>query len=164
MLDELAIAMKAREFVTRCEPSALPVSVDASAVQIGDVVAEDTLEENEDAWSFRDSHGKYRICVNCTHNARRQRFSVCHEVAHMVLEIASDHANPSWSYARRPPGEVARDVFAAELLLPYRLFKPRVDAADMGLASISSLADEVEPSLISTGARFATFPVNCARL
>jgi hypothetical protein len=78
-------------------------------------------------------------------------------VAHLVLEISSDHSNPSWSYARRPPGEVACDVFAAELLLPYKLFKPRLDAADMGLASISVLADEFDASLISTGSRFATF-------
>ena len=47
--------------------------------------------------------------------------------------------------------------FAAELLLPYKLFKPRVDAADMGLAAISELADEFDASLISTGSRFATF-------
>ena len=95
--------------------------------------------------------------MNCAHNARRRRFSVCHEVAHVVLDIAADHSAPSWSYARRPPGEVACDVFAAELLLPYQLFKPRVDAADMGFAAIRSLADEFEASLISTGSRYATF-------
>ena len=98
--------------------SALPVSVDAYAAQIGGVVKAETLEENEDAWSFRDKNGKYRICVNCAHNRRRQRFSVCHEVAHVVLEIPSDHSSPSWSYARRPQGEVACDVFAAELCCP----------------------------------------------
>jgi IrrE N-terminal-like domain len=157
MVDELDIAMKAREFIRLCGPSALPVSVDAYAAQINGVVVADTLGENEDAWSFRDSDGKYRICVNCTQNARRQRFSVCHEVAHVVLEIGPDHAIPSWSYARRPPGEIACDVFAAELLLPYKLFKPRVDAADMEFASISGLADEFDSSLISTGSRFATF-------
>lgn len=157
MLDELMIAMKAREFVKQCGPSALPVSVDAYATQINGTVAQDTLGEDEDAWSFREPSGKFRICVNCTHNARRQRFSVCHEVAHVVLEIAADHANPNWSYAKRPPSEVACDVFAAELLLPYKLFKPRVDLADMALSSISNLSDEFESSLISTGSRFATF-------
>lgn len=157
MFDELSIAMKAREFVARCGQFALPVSVDTYAAHINGVVATDRLQENEDAWSFRESDGRYRICVNCAHNARRQRFSVCHEIGHVVLEIASDHSSPSWSYARRPPGEVACDVFAAELLLPYKLFKPRVDEADMALASVSSLADEFEASLISTGSRFATF-------
>ena len=157
MLDELFVATKAREFIRLCGPLSLPVSVDKYAAQIDGVVAAETLEANEDAWSFREISGKYRICVNCAHNSRRQRFSVCHEVAHVVLEITSDHSSPSWSYSRRPPGEVACDVFAAELLLPYKIFKPRVDAADMGLASISDLADEFEASLISTGSRFATF-------
>jgi hypothetical protein len=157
MFDELMIATKAREFIKQCGPSALPVLVDAYAAQIGGEVTKGDLQENEDAWSFRDTNGKFRICVNCTHNAKRQRFSVCHEVAHAVLEIPADHASPSWSYARRPPGEVACDVFAAELLLPYKLFKPRVDAADMAISAISSLADEFDASLISTGSRFATF-------
>jgi Zn-dependent peptidase ImmA (M78 family) len=156
-MDELTVAMKARDFVRLCGSAALPVSIDAYAAQIDGVVKTKTLEENEDAWSFRDKNGKYQICVNCAHKPRRQRFSACHEIAHVVLEISSDHSNPSWNYARRPPGEVACDVFAAELLLPYKLFKPRVDAADMGFDSISTLADEFDASLISTGSRFATF-------
>jgi hypothetical protein len=157
MIDELTIAMRARDFVARCGPSALPVSIDSYAAQIDGVIKIKELEENEDAWSFYDNNGTFHICVNCAHNSRRQRFSACHEVAHVVLGIGADHADPSWSYARRPPGEVACDVFAAELLLPYKLFKPRVDMADLGLASISALADEFEASLISTGSRFATF-------
>ena len=54
MVDELDIAMKAREFIRLCGPSALPVSVDVYAAQINGVVVPETLEENEDAWSFRD--------------------------------------------------------------------------------------------------------------
>ncbi|CAN1724165.1 ImmA/IrrE family metallo-endopeptidase [Hyphomicrobium sp. 1Nfss2.1] len=156
-VDDVSVAIKAREFIRLCGPQALPVSVDTYAAQIGGVIKEEVLDENEDAWSFRDPNGKYRICVNCAHNPRRQRFSVCHEVAHVVLDVPADHSHPSWSYARRPAGEVACDVFAAELLLPHRLFKPRVDAADMGLASISALAEEFEASLVSTGSRFAAF-------
>jgi hypothetical protein len=82
---------------------------------------------------------------------------VCHEVAHVALGIPADHSAPSWSYARRSRGEIACDVFAAELLLPYKLFKPRVDAADTGLAAVGELADEFEASLISTASRYATF-------
>lgn len=156
-MDELAVVMKARDFIAQCGHPALPVSVEAYAAKIGGVVKAEVLGENEDAWSVRLPDGKYRICVNCTHNGRRQRFSVCHEVAHEALGIAADHTAPSWSYSRRPAGEVACDVFAAELLLPHKLFKPRVDAADMGMAAISGLADEFDASLVSTGSRFATF-------
>lgn len=62
-------------------------------------------------------------------------------------DIEADHSVPSWSYARRSPGEIACDDFAAELLLPYQLFKPRVDSADMGLATIGELANEFDASL-----------------
>jgi IrrE N-terminal-like domain len=157
MLDELDIVTKAREFIRHCGPLPLPVSVEAYAAQIGGTVSAEKLGESEDAWSFRDSAGRFRICVNCEQNLRRQRFSVCHEVAHVALGIETDHSAPSWSYARRPPGEIACDVFAAELLLPYQLFKPRVDSADMGLSGIGELADEFDASLLSTGSRFATF-------
>ena len=117
-MDDLTAALKAREFIARCGPAALPVSVETYASHIGGVVKAEALQANEDAWSVRLPTGKYRICVNCAHNGRRQRFSVCHEVAHVVLEVPTDHSSPSWSYARRPRGEIACDVFAAELLLP----------------------------------------------
>ena len=155
-MDELTVTTKARDFIAKCSPLALPVSVDAYASQINGVVKAEVLKDNEDAWSFRAPNGKYRICVNCAHNSRRRRYSVCHEVAHVVLEIDADHSAPSWSF-RRPPGEIACDVFAAELLLPHKMFKPRVDAADLGFAAISELADEFDASLVATGSRFATF-------
>ena len=78
-------------------------------------------------------------------------------MAHEALGIAADRTAPSWSFARRPQGEIACDIFAAELLLPHKLFKPRVDAADMGFAAISDLAEEFDASLMSTASRFATF-------
>ena len=156
-MDELSVVMKARDFITKSGPLALPISVDVYAAQVNGVVKQEVLQENEDAWSVRMPNGKYRICVNCAHNGCRQRFSVCHEVAHEALGITADHTAPRWSFSRRPPGEIACDVFAAELLLPFKLFKPRVDAADMSFAAVSKLADEFDASLMSTGSRFATF-------
>jgi hypothetical protein len=156
-VDELSVVLKAREFITKIGPAQAPVPVDAYARHIGGEVKVEQLEPHEDAWSVRLKNGKYRICVNCAHNARRQRFSVCHEVAHHVLEIPADHSAPSWSYTKRSPGEIACDLFAAELLLPYKLFKPRVDAADIGFEAIDGLADDFDASTISTGSRFATF-------
>lgn len=156
-MDELSIAFKAREFIAKCGALALPVSVDHYAAQIEGIVSREVLQENEDAWSVQLPNGQYRICVNCAHNSRRQRFSVCHEVAHAVLGIAADHSAPSWSFARRPLGEIACDVFAAELLLPHKLFKPRVDAADLSFAAIGELADEFDASMLATGSRFAAF-------
>jgi hypothetical protein len=73
-----------------------------------------------------------------------------------VLGLPSDHANaPSWSY-RRPLNEILCDVFAAELLLPYKLFKPLVDKADISLAAVDDLARRFVASTSATGSRFAT--------
>ena len=63
-MDELAIAMKAREFIARVGPSALPVSVQAYVDHIGGVLQTEPLGEGEDAWSFRKPNGQYCICVN----------------------------------------------------------------------------------------------------
>ena len=69
--------------------------------------------------------GRYHICVNSKDLKERQRFTVCHEIAHIVLGLPSDHkTSPGWSYAKKSLGEILCDVFAAELLLPASLFKP----------------------------------------
>lgn len=156
-MDELTVVMKAREFLAKVGPLPLPISVDAYATHIGGKLKSKVLGPEEDAWSFRKPTGRWHICVNCAHNPRRQRFSACHEVGHIALGIPADHSAPSWSFSRRPAGEIACDVFAAELLLPYKLFKPRVDASDIGLAQIDALAEEFDASTVSTGSRFATF-------
>lgn len=156
-MDELSVALKAREFIAGCDFSSSPVMVEGYAAKIGGSIKEDALGENEDAWSVRLPSGKYKICVNCQHNSRRQRFSVCHEVAHAVLDIPADHSQPSWRYTQRPQSEVFCDIFASELLLPYKLFKPCVDRADISIAAINALSDDFDASLVSTGSRFATF-------
>ncbi len=162
-MDELSVAAAARSFVGKCGPLAQPVSVEAYAAAIGGTIKKEALNDGEDGWSFRKPNGKYNICVNCNQNGRRQRFTVCHEVAHAVLEIAPDHSQPSWSFSKRPQGEIFCDIFAAELLLPYKLFKPQVDSAAMGMSAVRTLADDFDASLLSTGSRFATFSKNlCA--
>src|SRR5262249_7299949 len=52
--------------------------------------------------------------------------------------------------------EIFCDVFAAELLLPYKLFKPLVDKADISLTTVDHLACRFVASNVATGSRFAT--------
>lgn len=162
-MDELSVVSAARAFVRTCEPLAQPVLVETYAAAIGGTIKKEPLNDGEDGWSFKTPKGKYKICVNCNQNDRRQRFTVCHEVAHEILGIIPDHSQPSWSYGKRPQGEIFCDIFAAELLLPYKLFKPQVDVAEMGMATVCTLADDFDSSLFATGSRFATFSKNlCA--
>lgn len=162
-MDELSVVSAARAFISRCGPLARPVSVETYAAAISGTIMKEALNDGEDGWSFKTPKGKFKICVNCNQNDRRQRFTVCHEVAHAILDIAPDHSQPSWSFGKRPQSEIFCDIFAAELLLPYKLFKPQVDMAEMGMAAVSTLADDFDASLLATGSRFATFSKNlCA--
>ena len=82
---------------------------------------------------------------------------MCHEIAHRALGLPSEHSGvSSWSYAKRSPNEILCDVFAAELLLPYKLFKPLVEKSDISLAVIDDLAKRCGASNMATGSRFAT--------
>jgi Zn-dependent peptidase ImmA (M78 family) len=156
--DELTVVLKAREFVNGVNPATYPVSVKSYVEHIEATLKVDhSLGPDEDGWSAMRPNGKYGICVNGNQRKERQRFTVCHELAHIILEIPSEHGSgPSWSYAKRSPNEILCDVFAAELLLPYKLFKPLVDKSYYSLAAIDLLADRFEASTMATGSRFAT--------
>ena len=155
-MDEFIAIVRARQFVRKVRPDAVPVSVERYAAEIGVGIKYDhDLGPDEAGGSF-EAKGKRCIYVNAHDGSARQRFTVCHEIAHFVLGLPSDHqGSPSWSYAKRPPNEIWCDVFAAELLLPIVLFKQRVAGAEVSLAWVETLAEEFEASFSATGSRFA---------
>ena len=112
---------------------------------------------------------KHIIIVNGNHREERQRFTVLHEIAHIVLELPSQHHGTKLTtgdlmrYARRPPEEVLCDVFAAECLLPYDMFSRDVGDVDISLDAVKTLAEKYKASLTTTGSRFAvSAPEPCA--
>lgn len=162
-MDEVTAVWRARELVRKVRPDVAPVRVEQYAAEIGAEVRVEALEPDEAGCSF-EAGGKRFICVNAGDRRTRQRFTICHEIAHFVLKLPSEHTiSPAWSYARRPLNEIWCDVFAAELLLPIDLFKSRVARSEMGLKAVSSLADEFDASFPATGSRFAAVAENpCA--
>lgn len=156
-MNEFSVVLKAREFVATVNPTTIPVDVTAYANKLKAVIRlENDLETHESGWSF-EHNGKYYICVNAKDLKERQRFTVCHEIAHVVLGLPSDHkALPSWSYAKKSQAEILCDVFAAELLLPVSLFKSIADKEQISFSTVADLADRFESSISATGSRFAT--------
>jgi hypothetical protein len=150
--------LKARELINKVGPAMIPVSIKDYVDHVGGVLrVEHDLAPDEPGWSF-ENNGKRYICVNGKDSEERRNFTACHEIAHFELGLPSDHqAMPWWSYAKRSPNEIACDVFAAELLLPYKLFKPLVDKSDISLAAVDDLARRCVASTMATGSRFATF-------
>jgi hypothetical protein len=157
VMDELSAVFKARDFVNKVAPAGIPVSVKAYAEAMGATIYVDHELESDELGYCAEIKGKLRIAVNGGDDEPRRRFTVCHEIAHRVLELPSEHSGvATWSYAKRSPNEILCDVFAAELLLPYKLFKPLVEKSDISLAAIDDLAELGVVSNMATGSRFAT--------
>lgn len=156
-MDEFTATMEAREFVRKTNPQTIPVPMDAYLQQVGAQLRLDKSMGVDEAGCSFELSGKRYISVNEKDRPERRRFTICHELAHIVLGLPSEHsAVPWWSYVKRSPNEIVCDVFATELLLPYPLFKPLVDKAEIGFAAIADLAKQFEASRTATGSRFAT--------
>lgn len=155
-MDELSVVLKARALVKKVAPTTVRAPVEAYVKEVGAVLhLDDTLGSNEPGWTFQ-KNGQHHICVNANDREERQRFTICHEIAHIVTGLPSEHeAAPQWSYAKRSPNEILCDVFAAELLLPATIFKPMVEKSDVSLAAIDDLAEQFQASVMATGSRFA---------
>jgi hypothetical protein len=156
-VDELSVVLKARELINKVGPTTIPVSIKAYVEHVGAALrVEHDLAADEPGYSF-ESNAKHYICVNGKDSDERRNFTACHEIAHIALGLPSEHqAGPWWSYAKRSPNEIACDVFAAELLLPYKLFKPLIDKSDISLSAVDGLAKDFVASTMATGSRFAT--------
>lgn len=154
-LDEMATVLKARAFVSQVNPTTIPVPMEGYLQEAKAVVkVQNDLQDDLLGMSFTLS-GKNYICVNGNDSAERRRFTICHEIAHIVLGLPSDHKVQWWS-TKRPMAERLCDIFAAELLLPDHLFRPLAEDAPVCLASIDTLAADFEASVTSTGSRYAS--------
>jgi Zn-dependent peptidase ImmA (M78 family) len=99
--------------------------------------------------------GKRFIVLNGNDSPGRQRFTAGHEIAHIVLDLPTEHDDGGSEFARRSPNEVFCDLFAAELILPRHLLQPRIEDSDFGFTGIEDLANTFVASLAATGTRFA---------
>lgn len=158
---EFQTILKARKFVRDAGIAAAPVDLERlAAAANAKIKIVDDLSDDESGQTTQIK-GKHVIIVNGNHREERQRFTVLHELAHIVLELTSQHHGPKLTtdtlmrYGRRPPEEMLCDVFAAECLLPYDLFSKDVGDVDISMAAVKELAEKYKASLTTTGSRFA---------
>lgn len=113
-----------------------------------------------------EDRGLIRVSDGVTNRARR-RFCIAHELGHFVLR----HSDLGWlGCADKEMNdfgsksiETQANAFAAELLLPESLVKPRCDVATVNLRPVRKLAEEFDTSVTSTAIRFVQFcPEMCA--
>ena len=155
-LDEFTVVLRARSFVRKTNPVDIPVSLDAYLKAAKAVLRQETDMALDEAGScFRGGDGTHYISVNANDRPERQRFTVCHEIAHIVLGLQSDHKTQPWWSAKKPLAERLCDTFAAELILPAKLFQPVAEEVPVSFASVDALASRFLASVTATGSRYA---------
>lgn len=161
-VDDVAIQLRARQFVASSAPSNPLNDLEIYAKAVNATVRYEALGVNESGYTMTKRDGRQIIVVNKDEIAERQRFTICHEVAHIVLKLPSRHEHvPSWSLAKRDPNEIACDIFASELLLPYKAWLQAVPGDEPSVSVIQALAKRFACSFHVAASRYAslaTFP------
>jgi len=155
-VDEADVQQRARSFVASVDASNIREDLSPYVAAVNAKVVNEELGEGESGYTLTKPSGKHIITVNSLEANERQRFTICHEVAHIALNLPSSHDEvPSWSYAKRHPNEVACDTFAAELLMPYQQWLTAVPRGDPSAALIEHMAATFRTSFPAAASRFA---------
>lgn len=155
-MDEADVRQKARAFVAKLDVSDIRADLTPYVVAANAKVKKDELGEGESGYTITKPNGTHVITVNSLEVEERQRFTICHEIAHIVLDLESSHEDvPSWSYAKRHPNEIACDTFAAELLMPYQKWLSLVPKEEPSLELIQRMAYLFGTSFPAAASRFA---------
>jgi len=156
MIDEVAIRMRARQFMAGLDLSRIDQDLSAYTRRVNAKLKLEELGEGESGYTLTRRDGKSSIVVNELERRERQRFSVCHEVAHLVLELSSNHQEtPAWSYSKRDDNEIACDIFASELLMPFDAFKRDVDLEEPSFGLVERLRAKYVVSFAACASRLA---------
>ncbi|MCK9367556.1 MAG: ImmA/IrrE family metallo-endopeptidase [Metallibacterium scheffleri] len=162
-MTEFEAEQKARRFVQDAGISAVPVDLGLYVAKVAGKVSLDVLDPEEAGYTMVTGAGPL-ITINEMDRATRQRFTVCHEIGHLVLNLPSEHGDvPDWGYAKRSPNEVCCDVFAAELLLPVVFFTPLARGMAPDFDAVDELRGKFFASREATASRLAaTSRLACA--
>lgn len=163
-MDEAEVLQRARAFVARVDASNVRGDLSPYLMAANAKLVKEPLGDGESGCTITRPDGRHIITVNSLESEQRQRFTVCHELGHIVLGLASNHAEvPPWSFAKRHPNEWACDAFAAELLMPYRQWLAVVPDEPPSVALIDRMADAFGVSFPAAASRFASLSADaCA--
>jgi hypothetical protein len=162
-VDEVDVRQRARKFVASALAGDIPV-MGAYAQAVNARLRSEQLDRGEAAFAIPNPKGGYVITVNENESEERRRFSICHEIGHIVLGLPTAHVEQrSWSYAKRHLNEIMCDWFATELLMPYDVFSKSIPAGEPSVQVIEKLGKQFGSSFPATASRYASLaPFPCA--
>lgn len=156
-MDEADVQSRARAFMAPLDLSSIRDDLSVYVTAAGAKVVEEELSKSESGYTTTTPKGRHIITVNSLEPSQRQRFTICHEIAHVILKLASNHQEvPSWSFAKRDPNETFCDMFAAELLMPYVQWRAKLPTEEPSVHVIEHMAAEFDVSFPAAASRYAT--------
>jgi Zn-dependent peptidase ImmA (M78 family) len=107
-----------------------PVRVDAIARNLGALIKYEPFDDGISGVFYRDNRNVV-IGVNSLHHPNRQRFTIAHEIGHLVLHGLDVHVDKGYRMILRDskssqavdPMEIDANRFAAALLMPADLVR-----------------------------------------
>jgi Zn-dependent peptidase ImmA (M78 family) len=153
-----AIRREAKRLLQACAVEAPPVPVEQIASRLGAQIRYEPFEGDLSGLLYPE-RGRPVIGVNSLHPKSRQRFTVAHEVAHLVLHQPKQlhvdrefqvHLRDQRSSQAVDAVEIQANAFAAELLMPAHLLVRDIDDQTVDYdddAVLRRLADRYKVSL-----------------
>jgi len=134
------------------------IEIESMARALGATVIDDPGLVTSDARIVRTGrHAVIRLSTRVAHAGRR-RFSLAHELGHLVLENGGDALNLSCSAATNPLAvarEAEANAFAAELLMPAALARPSCEVSPVTLDVAGAIAATFQTSIVASAVRLA---------
>lgn len=156
-MEEAEVQQRARAFIAPLDMGNIRDDLSVYLSAANAILRTEDMEDGESGTTLTRPDGRHVITVNSLESIERQRFTVCHEIGHVILGLPSSHDGvPSWSYAKRHPNEIACDWFAAELLMPYKQWLVAVPKGEPSLAMIDYMASEFRCSYPAAASRYST--------
>jgi len=136
--------LKAEELLTAGKVKSAPVDVERLASMVQAKIHYEPLEDEISGLVTRTEDGAALIGVNKSHHPNRQRFTIAHEIGHLLLhDHELLHIDRAFPIALRDANaslgtdavEIEANQFAAELLMPTELIQK----------DVKKLLNKVEP-------------------
>jgi hypothetical protein len=126
---------RAAELLKETGINKAPVPVEVIAAGLGADVTYEPYDGDVSGMLVRgEGGGNAVIGVNSKHAVTRQRFSVAHEIAHLVMHTGKPmfidrFVRVNWRDGTSDSEEIEANAFAAELLMPREIVAREIDSA-----------------------------------
>lgn len=165
---------RARQLLEKAKVERPPIPLEQLAALCDAAIRYEPFEGELSGMAHRRKGGRGLIGVNSLHAPTRQRFTIAHEIGHLLLHDDEEvHIDEKRTLGRRDelssqaidPREIEANQFAAELLMPEALIKKSVNdlmEANPGISvedAIESLARDFDVSQLAMTHRLTSLKI-----